>query len=173
MPSSVRPPAGWLSTLVQLERLLGEHRSVAALGLGAVDGLNDDADAAALATEKAKFVGACVREVGLVQREEQRRDATASLTHDPRDTVVEKWLVDGDVLPNVVDQPEYSPHLVGRDDVEAALFLNNPLARLTRRIKVKALRSGEHRPSRARKNSKAPGGDMTARMRVASYEYRK
>jgi len=153
---------------------LGEHRSNAALGLGAVDGHHDAQDRAALAAEKARFVYACVQEIGLVEAEEQRREEQVSLKHDPRDALVEKWLRDGAVLPSKVDQPEYSPHLVGRDELEAALYLNNPLARLTHRIKVKELRGGERKhKTKGFRRAKPPGGEMTTRMRVASYEFRK
>ena len=160
-----------------MEHALGKHRSNASLGLGLVDGRHDARGRALLAdqlaAEKARFVAACVREAALVEAEERRREEQVSLKHDPRDAVVEKWLRDGAVLPSPVDQPEFAPHLVGRDELEAALFLNNPLARLTHRIKVKELRSGERKPTKGLRRGAAPGGEMTTRMRVASYEFRK
>ena len=116
----------FLLYLLQLERLIGEHRSASSL-MSAVSASNDAANSSKiLAAERAKFVGACVRAVEHLQRYEEHFHAGTGLLLRSHDTIVSKWLGRGDVLPQRGDHQEYAPNLMSHEYVLAALFLSEP-----------------------------------------------
>ena len=155
---SSRTAAGEYRVLAtRLESRMREHRAL----------LRDVCPAgAALVAEKRDFAWFFYVEVDKVQREAKRREEQCSVYHDPRDQATERWLADCKLNPSRMDQPEDQGSL-GRAEVEAALFLNNPEARLVRRVRVKELRGGGKDRPRAE-----PGGEFSTRMRVASQDFR-
>jgi hypothetical protein len=127
-----------------------------------------------LAAEKRAFMWFFYVEVDKVQSEAKRREEQCSLYHDPKDRTTERWLKQAKLTPSRVDQPEDQGSL-GRAEVEAALFLNNPSARVVRRVKVGEVRGKDQDRGlglRGRRVGGPPGSEMTTRMRVASQDYR-